>query len=757
MAGQYRASKSRTQNRPGWSISFRHPLRPDARGKSGLKVRRGLGTDDGQEADSLVAQMNEILTDESWWNASKRQEAERRFSRVIVDVFYDDIQAGQTDTRRLREQHIPLPSAEDGYSRVMFVGTTGAGKTSLLRHFIGSDPETDRFPSTSTAKTTISDIEIIPSEGQFAAAVTFFSEHRVQANVEDCLADACLAAWEDSADEKIIEELLNHDDQKFRLSYVLGSWQKAKSPVSEDDWSFDGDDADEIGSAVSSEDELSDEERRGNQTALERYLDRVKALAGKVSIAISDDLGEDIQNLRGSDRDAAEDLFEEYVQHEPQFAEIVHDLLDGIRSRFDLIEAGDLRRRRSGWPELWTYTTQDRSDFIRHVRWFSSNYAPQFGRLLTPLVDGVRVRGPLFPGFDDIQPRLVLLDGQGLGHTPESSSSVTTHITRRYQDVNVILLIDSAQNPMQAAPLAVLRSVASSGHNGKLAIAFTHFDQVKGDNLPGFGAKRAHVMASVTNALNSLKDILGAPVIRAVERDLDERCFMLGGLHFATNRLPGGVIKEMHGLLGFFARAIEPPRPPEAGPVYDMTGLLFAVQAAANDFQQPWKARLGLGSHDGVRREHWTRVKALNRRIAGELDDEYDTLRPIADLVARLSESISRFLDSPLAWTREPENEEEAEIAIATVRRAVFNELHDFVAARVIEGHLPQWREAHDLRGRGSTFVRAREIRDIYEASAPVPTAVVTEPSIVFLRQVRALVHRSIEENGGELRVSSVA
>ena len=135
-----------------------------------------------------------------------------------------------------------------------------------------------------------------------------------------------------------------------------------------------------------------------------------------------------------------------------KFAELVHDILDDIRSRFELVDSGELRRRRSGWPESWVFATQDRDEFIREVRRFSSNYAPHFGRLLTPLVDGIRVRGPLFPAFGDLQPRLVLLDGQDLGHTPESSSSVTTHITRRYQDVDVVLLVDSSQHPMQAAP-----------------------------------------------------------------------------------------------------------------------------------------------------------------------------------------------------------------------------------------------------------------------------------------------------------------
>ena len=93
---------------------------------------------------------------------------------------------------------------------------------------------------------------------------------------------------------------------------------------------------------------------------------------------------------------------------------------------------------------------------------------------------------------------------------------------------------------------------------------------------------------------------------------------------------------------------ILPPPPPKAGPVYDPTGVSFAVREAVTKFQGPWGARLGQGRpYEGIGREHWTRVKALNRRIAGELSDEYDRLRPVADLVARLTESVSRFLDEP--------------------------------------------------------------------------------------------------------------
>src|ERR1700682_4990687 len=89
----YVASKSRP-NRPGWSISFRHPLRNDSRGRAGLKMRRGLGTSDEIEAEAMVGEMNTILADQTWWNAARRQEAELRFSKPVVEAFYDEIQAG---------------------------------------------------------------------------------------------------------------------------------------------------------------------------------------------------------------------------------------------------------------------------------------------------------------------------------------------------------------------------------------------------------------------------------------------------------------------------------------------------------------------------------------------------------------------------------------------------------------------------------------------------------------------------------------
>src|SRR5208283_2299599 len=223
MTSSSRASKTRS-NRPGWSVTFRHPVRTDSRGQRGLKVRRGLRTADDAEANRLVAQLNELLVDESWWTGDRRPEAERKFSPVVVSAFFDGIEAGSLDSQVRRDHVIPLPNGEDGYSHILFLGTTGAGKTTLLRHVIGSDPIEDRFPSTSTSKTTTADIEIITAPGAFRAAVTFMPEHEVRAHIEECLEEACLETVQSRSDAKVMGAFLQHREQRFRLSYILGSW-----------------------------------------------------------------------------------------------------------------------------------------------------------------------------------------------------------------------------------------------------------------------------------------------------------------------------------------------------------------------------------------------------------------------------------------------------------------------------------------------------------------------------------------------------
>lgn len=750
----YTASLSTTPGRQGFAVSFRHPLKLDSKGKPGLKMRRGLGTNDKAKAEDLVAQLNLLLQDEAWWTIAKLSEAQKTFDSRIIDAFYDGIQAGMADSFVTRDSIIPLPGKEQGYARTLFVGTTGAGKTSLLRHLIGSDPELDRFPSTSTAKTTVSDIEVIPAEGEYRAVVTFFSETVIQANVEDCILNACAAVWDKLPEDKVADRFLHHPDQRFRLSYLLGSWRK-NLPIepAADEWDFGGSD-DATMAVVSSDETMSTADVEVLQTQLVDYVNRITKLAVAKSKVISDELLLDSHMTTAEDREAALELFQEELFLDEQFHHIVHDVIDEARQRFDFLSAGELKYRSpsSKWPLMWTYSTNDRTEFLKQVRWFSSNFAPSFGKLLTPLVDGIRVMGPLFPTFSDHQAKVVLLDGQGLGHTPDSSTSVTTRITRRFAEVDVILLVDNAEQPIQAAAQSVLRAVASSGNYSKLLIAFTHFDQVKGLNLPTFAEKRAHVLASVHNYLSKLKEVLSTPIVAAMERTIDNQSFMLGALDGPSTKLPSGVRAQLNQLIELAENSVEPLPAPDAKPHYDASGLGFAVQRAADSFQKTWSARLGLAAGTTLPAEHWSRIKALSRAISNETGVEYDSLRPVADLVGHITEEVANFLDNPIAWSRAPNDADEVQQAIAPIRRLVFNCLHQLVLKRLIDEHLKEWRDSFGQKGKGSAVRRAVGIRGIYELAAPVPGTVNSPSALELLRAVHELVRIAVIENGGVMR-----
>ncbi|MYB71634.1 MAG: hypothetical protein F4X75_24440 [Gemmatimonadetes bacterium] len=750
----YKASKTRSQNRPGWSVIFSHPRRTDTRGKFGLKVRRGLGTKDDAEADRLVEQLNQLLANSSWWSLDRRAEAEQQFDSVVVSAFFDNMEAGRVDSKKLREDMIRLPTPEDGYARVMLVGPTGAGKTTLLRQLIGSDHKSDRFPSTSTAKTTTADIEIVITPSHpFKAVVTFMTEHEVRGDIEECLEEACISAIDNASDKDIAAALLEHREQRFRLSYILGSWQQ-EQPEQEDDEYEMGEE--ETEAATLAEDEIvAGTELTENKDRLSEYIVRIKEVAAAVQKQTAEKLGDfkgiDNPNKR---QDWLED-FRDVLYENQDFTRLSLDIMEAVQHRFNLIEEGIFDSGKTGWCSHWYYEEKDRNTFLKQVRWFTSNHSQQFGRLLTPLVNGIRVSGPFQPAKPELQDndrKLVLLDGEGLGHSAKEATSISTKVTERFSETDMILLVDNAESPMQAAPLQLLETVGNSGHVYKISVVFTHFDQVKGDNLGNYTQKRDHVRAAIGNALNGLREKLTPSVMEMLEQRLKDNDFYLGGLNQATDRLPSGFIKDMNRLLEKMQESATSPDLPDANPIYKIGQLELALRDATDGFKNPWWGRLGLRYYEDISKEHWTRVKALCRRLAIMGADQYDGLRPVSDLIRQLEASISRWLETPDRWDiTPPPPDDKKQATINTIRQKVSNRIHRLAKRRLINEHLGEWQDAFDFRGIGSSYQRAEEIERIYNAAAPSITSVTGIAAQKFLDDVRQVVKKAVEEVGGRV------
>lgn len=733
----YTATKSRNQGRESWSVIFRHPVRLEmATGKPGRRVRRGLGTADEQEAARLVGQLNDLLRSEELWSPAARAMAAGRFDPRVVDIFYEGLEATRTDFPALRQSIIPLPNSEDGYRSVLLLGTTGAGKTTVVRQLLGTDPDKERFPSTSTAKTTVADTELITgTAGPYRAVVTFAPRDEVIDYLVENVSAAALAAYRQRPDDEVTRRLLDHINQRFRFSYVLG-----RGAMSESDDLVD-DDQDEMDAV--DPDEYGEIDLALTAKVVSDAVGRVKTVVSKHAGAVVDALG----SVEEDERVLAEFIEESLdsdLRQSDEFHEIVDSLLDEIEKRFASLEEGQLKRNRQGWPTTWSWESDQRDAFMKVITRFTSNYAPLFGRLLTPLVNGIRVSGPFQPAWGSPSLRLVLIDGEGLGHTPKSAATLSTHVAEQLEQVDAVLLVDNAAQPMQAAPVSALKSIAVSGNAMKLHVLFTHFDQVVGDNLPTFTAREEHVLASVDNALKSIGDELGPAAERALRRRVDTARFFVGDIQQPLNSRKRAGARAISQFDSLVSRLSHPELAVAGGssrPVYDRMNLSLAVTAAAAAFHSRWRGLLGLEVNPEAPREHWTRLKALTRRLSEGWTDQYDTLRPVADLRYQLQAQVLLMLQRPVRWDGGEPNDDDKQLIIDAMANAITKKLMDLTRRRIAEDQRLGWQEAYAQQGVGSTFVRARLIAaEVYDRGAPIPTVGATPDQNRFLKEVAALV-----------------
>jgi len=737
MEKSYKASLSQSQNREGWSIIFRHPARKDkATGRPGLRVRQGLGTKDRDEAEALVEQMNEILNDPTYWDIGARSRAGAKFKQRVVDIFYYGLSSEGTDFLSVRESTIPLPSSDSEYRRLLLVGTTGSGKTTIARQILGTDSKRERFPSTSTGKTTVADMELILAAGPFNAVVTFMYHDQVLDYVQDCVSAAALSCWRRENDFDVARHLLNHVSQRFRLNHMFGNGPfiegalDAYDEVIDEQMPEDANDASSI--------DLSETNQH-----ITDWVQRIRNITSRISAQLRIEL----EPGKGDER-VFEELFEEELdsrlREDDDCQAMVDEVMDEIEKRFDLLAIGKIHRNRQGWPELWRFETPDRALFLKTVGRFSSNHAKYFGTLLSPLVNGIRISGPFQPSWCNEQPKLVIFDGEGLGHTPDSSASVPTTITRRIDESDVVLLIDNATQPMQAAPVVLMKSLAATGKTSKLMVCFTHMDQVKGDNIPTFGLKKQHVVASAENVLTAIGEELGRFAERALRQSMQRGCFFVGNIDReleSSSKLDQRSIDQFLQLLAAVTAVRELPRLAAARPVYDRVNLVLAVKNATEKFHEEWAIRLGLRSSPGVPKEHWTRVKALSRRLALGWADEYDTLKPVADLHRNLLNDIYVFIQSPVRWDGPEPDDDEKQSVFDRLAEAISSRALELVTRRIRQERIEQWQQAYNCRGLGSSFTRASIIdSDIYDRAAPIPDVAPSPDRNAFLHEVIAAV-----------------
>jgi ethanolamine utilization protein EutP (predicted NTPase) len=745
MAQNYKAAAKKNPGRKSWLVEFRHPLRNDANNKPGKKTRKGLGTEDEDEAIRLVEQLNQLLSNESLWSVGAQIEALKHYDAKVVEIFYGEIAPRIGVSLDLRDKLLPLPSHDEGYARIALMGVPGAGKTTLVRQLIGTHPETERFPSTSVNRTTTFPTEVALRDGPyFDAVVTFMSEHETRFEIEESLSAAIVEAVDGDV-KKVARVLLEKSDMRFRLKYLLGDFAQGSEPEIDP---YDDEDLDEP-KDVEAGNNITPEEKIQHQQVLTTYISRVINLAARLKAELEADQGQ-ITTMQSEDRSAALDLIEEQAVTSDEFLELVSDILDELRTKFTHVPGGRFEKTTTGWPNAWHIKSpaDERENFLKAVRFFSGISYQSWGKLLTPLVNGLRVIGPFKPNWAEQAPRLVLIDTEGLGHKANATADLPEQVLTLLHEADVVLLVDSAKNGMtNFAAGKALEGVVNTGHTRKLAVVFTHMDAVKGDNLKG-QAKLDHVFGGLRNVIeNQLAKNVSAEAARYLLDHLGNSTFYVGRIDEID---PKPAKPELLKLLAHLSAAQPPVFEPVAFPEYSLDNLVLAIQEAAREFRHQWQGTLGLAAHPEFKPKAWQTIKALSRRYAEGWDDGF-VLQPTSNLDAALRAAVSRFLETPIDWSGNS-TAEQKRATIDRIKTAVTQQLPTLCRHRLREQPQPIWHAAYSLRGAGSTFERRMCIEGIYERWVPVPDARGDRLVFDFLSEVKGVVTSSVSKVEQEVR-----
>jgi hypothetical protein len=732
MPVSFTASVRENPGRQFLVVEFRHPLRTDASNRRGKKIRKGLGTADQGEAEVLVGQLNSLLRDESLWSVGARPEAARRgFDQRVLEIFYAELEPSSRNAKAVREQALPLPSRESGYSRNLLIGVPGSGKTTFDRQLMGSHPEHDAFPPTSVNRTTTFPVESIFRAGGYAAAITFLSEHEARFEIEESVLAAIVRAATDDK-ERTAKDFLERSDMRFRLKYILGDYQLDESEA-------DDPYADQEGSQLIAEGETEEWDRQANRQKVEGFVDRIWALAREYRGVVENAYGT-LDSMEADDRSGALDLIQSEAEAADEYAAIVSDILEELRERFNTVTIGHFGRSTTGWPRLWQLDTTERKEFFTALRFFAGIATSRWGRLLTPLVNGIRVAGPFQPTWATTIPRLVVFDTEGLGHKADASADLPDHLISMFNEVDSIILVHSAKSAMGFSVGKALEALVSAGQTKKTIIAFTHMDAVHGPNLRG-RAKYEHAFNNLRNIVeNQLAKSLPSEVVRFVTEHLEQNVFYLGKINEATAT---PAYPELRRLTLRMENAAVAPRRVIAFPRYNSDNLVLKIRAAAEAFRLPWRARLGLDVHPKETPYAWQSIKAMTRRYAEGFDDGYP-LRPASNLLTSLSVAISGFLETPTNWDGELTGEEKRDV-IDHIKEAVSKSLTALSGRRLREQPQPQWQTAYAYRGGGSTRERRNTVESIYARWVPIPTGSGDIDAEEFLDDVKSKVIAAID------------
>ena len=357
-----------------------------------------------------------------------------------------------------REKRIKL-KPDDNHKIISIVGLTGSGKSTLLRKILGT--ETEEIPPVSANRTTTYNFEAVISDNNiYKFCITIHPTAYLEEIVIECLYKATKIFHDKNNIDRAFRSLLEDSTQTFRLSYIIGDIDNGKQ-----------------------------------HEIKNKYVNALHGCA-KIYSQLYNILKDDkkLNSIELYDNDAIiyEDLIKSDIFKSSK-DDILKDILNTLKN---VVDNNKIKRVESQDSQISFYfESESRKDFIANLQPFIGIEKSSWGKLITPLVESVRIAGPFHASWLNTFPKVTFVDGKGIGHTQQNQSISYSHI-QLFELSDNILIIDDSEKPMQDGTVDIIKGAVKHGFHEKLLIVFSKFDRVEGPNFVTYEDKIKHIQNS---------------------------------------------------------------------------------------------------------------------------------------------------------------------------------------------------------------------------------------------------------------------
>lgn len=356
--------------------------------------------------------------------------------------------------------------------KVYLLGDTGAGKTTIIRKLLGT--EESKFPTTRQKRTTVAPTEYIIRNGNsFDLTVVLKPLSEIVGYVDEILKDAIEKFYKDRSKEKIIKNIRQTSDQRFRLYYLLST----------------------------------------------KFSEEIAAQIAGLLPALED-------GVRVYQRDFPDDQEETDIFVELVISELGNRYLD-IRStviaeiqRLTSVSCDGVTLEQE-W-RLHKFKTESKDHFVKKCKELLSSEVDS----ISPVIEYARIRGNLKAPWlrEDIE--AIVIDGEGIGHDTKEAGQLDSRHYDYFYDSDAILLIEESKKPFIAGGKSALKSIFQRGYGDKLFLLFTKLDEVE-----PYDSEDPTVEDRIEDVRDGLANVLASLRGDGLDIELDDnKILFLGGL-----------------------------------------------------------------------------------------------------------------------------------------------------------------------------------------------------------------------------------